>query len=406
LTRVLHTSDWHLGATLGDLSRDAEHALFLDWLLAAIESESIDVLLVAGDVFHQAQPSADSQRRYYRFLAALRETRLLRTIVIGGNHDSQSRLDAPRELLDSLDVSVVGGLESLEDPRLAVVVSDRSGAPVLGVAAVPFVHEYRLGVRLHAAPGDIAADMRARFEALYSQVADQLQNAAPGAPLIAMGHLTCGDAERGWVGDEIHSVGGSYVLGPDIFDARYSYVALGHIHRCYPVDPQRRVWYSGSPVGIRDKELREDRAVLVFDVGDGGVGETRKLPVPRFREIFEVAGALDEVVRAIEKISSDAELPPGVLITVNTNVPLPSADDTIRQALERFAPDRRPIRCMATRFVRPVTNDVANPGDRAPIKLGQLTPEQVFIMAFDAEYGEAPTDADLIRFRSLLGEES
>ena len=67
----LHTSDWHLGATLGPASRDEEHRLFLAWLLDTLSSESIDVLLLAGDVFQLAQPSSDAQRLYYRFLAEI-----------------------------------------------------------------------------------------------------------------------------------------------------------------------------------------------------------------------------------------------------------------------------------------------------------------------------------------------
>lgn len=405
MTRILHTSDWHLGAMLGDLARDDEHALFLQWLLQTIESESVDVLLVAGDIFHQAQPSAEAQKRYYGFLAELKNTRLLRTVFIGGNHDSQSRLDAPRDLLDSLHVSVVGGLESLDDPRLAIVVNNREGLPVVGIAAVPFVHEYRLGVRLHVAPSEIAADMRTRFTALYSQVADQLQKAAAGVPMIAMGHLTCGNPERAWIGDEIHSVGGSYVLGPDIFDARYQYVALGHIHGCYPVDTTRRVWYSGSPVGIRDQELSVERAVLVFDIDTNGRSAIRRLAVPRFREVFDIKGTLDEVVGKLGRVASEAVLPPAVLLTVYTNTPLPSADDSIRVTLERFAPERRPMRCMATRFVRTAPSEEASRSDAPPMTLGKLSPEEVFVMAFVNQYGEPPLDGDLIRFRSLLGEE-
>jgi exonuclease SbcD len=400
--RVLHTSDWHLGATLGELNRDEEHGLFLDWLLATIEAEQVDVLAIAGDVFHQAQPSAEAQRRYYRFLAALQGTRLLRTIIVGGNHDSQARLDAPRDLLDSLDVTVVGGLESIDDPRLAVVVNDRTGAPALGVAAVPFVHEYRLGVRLHAAPAEIAADMRARFGDLYTRVADELATHAPGVPLLAMGHLTCGDVDRAWVGDEIHSVGGSYVLGPDLFDPRYVYVALGHIHGCYPVDETRRVWYSGSPVGIRDKELKTDRNVLLIDLDDAGVCAHRRMPVPRFRDVFDLRGSLGDVLRDLRGLSSDAPLRPGLLVTIHTEEPVPSADDQIRAELDRFPSARRPIRCLATKFVRAARTGTDDAAGTPPAGLRSMHPEEVFERAFRARLGSDPSDADRLRFRTLL----
>lgn len=405
--RILHTSDWHLGATLGELSFDQDHGLFLDWLLRTIEAEQVDVLLVSGDIFHNAQPSAEAQRRYFRFLAALRDTRLLRTIIVGGNHDSQARLDAPREVLDALSVTVVGGIEAHDDTRLSVVVNDRNGKAALGVAAIPFVHEYRLGVRLHVAASEIAADMRTRFTALYSRIADQLAAAAPGVPLIAMGHLSCGDIDKAWGGEEIHSVGGSYVLGPDIFDPRYCYVALGHIHGCYPVDAERRVWYCGSPVGVRPKEFQTPRNVMVLDVGDEGVSGIRKIQVPQFRDVIEITGDLQGVLQQLAALDDDRPLPTALLITVTTQEPLPGADDRITAELARFAPERRPIRCNSTRFVRTLTDAGAYAAEAPPVRLGAMQPEQVFVLAFQAAYnGDLPSDADLFRFRTLLTEEA
>lgn len=71
--RLLHTSDWHLGQTLHDFDRSYEHAQFLDWLLAQIEAEAPDALLIAGDVFDTANPSAQAQHQFARFLTAARE---------------------------------------------------------------------------------------------------------------------------------------------------------------------------------------------------------------------------------------------------------------------------------------------------------------------------------------------
>ena len=96
--RILHTADWHLGCTLGQnhASRTQEHAAFLQWLLATIQEQGVEVLLVAGDIFDQAQPSAEAQQLYYDFLGqAARLPGLRRVVITGGNHDSATRLDAP-----------------------------------------------------------------------------------------------------------------------------------------------------------------------------------------------------------------------------------------------------------------------------------------------------------------------
>lgn len=70
--RLLHTSDWHLGQTLHNYERGYEHQRFLDWLLDTLVAEQVDVLLVAGDVFDNANPSAASQKQLYVFLQQAR----------------------------------------------------------------------------------------------------------------------------------------------------------------------------------------------------------------------------------------------------------------------------------------------------------------------------------------------
>jgi exonuclease SbcD len=98
--RILHTSDWHLGHTLRDWDRADEHAAFLAWLLDTLEAEQVDALLIAGDIFDTANPSAAAQEAWYEFLvAARRRCSGLDIVVIGGNHDSAARLDAPNPLL-------------------------------------------------------------------------------------------------------------------------------------------------------------------------------------------------------------------------------------------------------------------------------------------------------------------
>ena len=91
--RILHTSDWHLGHTLHGLPRDHEHAAFLGWLRRVLQAEEIDVLLVSGDVFHTANPSALAVSTWYGFLSrVVRENPALQVVVVAGNHDSPARL--------------------------------------------------------------------------------------------------------------------------------------------------------------------------------------------------------------------------------------------------------------------------------------------------------------------------
>src|SRR5690606_35223811 len=138
-------SDWHLGHSLHEHDRGPEHDAFLAWLLGALDDLDVDALIVAGDVFETANPPAAAQRRWYAFLAeARRRLPALDVVVVGGNHDSAARLDAPRDLLDSLGVHVVGGLPrrgdgAIDVDRLIVPLRDRDGAIAAWVAAVPYL---------------------------------------------------------------------------------------------------------------------------------------------------------------------------------------------------------------------------------------------------------------------------
>ena len=107
--RILHTADWHLGLRLYKKELHEEHKKFFAWLLQLIDDRGIDVLLISGDVFDQANPSNETRKLYYDFLKQLINENCL-VIITGGNHDSPGILNAPKEILDMLQVYVVGNV--------------------------------------------------------------------------------------------------------------------------------------------------------------------------------------------------------------------------------------------------------------------------------------------------------
>ena len=114
--KILHTSDWHLGHRLHEQSQMEEQSLFLDWLINYIEAHEIDVLLISGDIFDVAVPPSQAQKLYYDFLIRLHNSTCSEVIITGGNHDAPSTLNAPRELLNALNIRLVGkATESIDD---------------------------------------------------------------------------------------------------------------------------------------------------------------------------------------------------------------------------------------------------------------------------------------------------
>ena len=139
--KILHTSDWHLGRTLySKKERQEEHTAFLEWLLKTIKENSIDLVLIAGDIFDTASPSSTSQKMYYDFLIKVRTAGCENVIVVGGNHDSASFLNAPKDILAALNVSVIGNAsENIEDE--IVIIKDSKENPLIIVCGVPFLRE-------------------------------------------------------------------------------------------------------------------------------------------------------------------------------------------------------------------------------------------------------------------------
>ena len=116
---LIHTADWHLGQTFFGYDREEEHDAFLKWLVATLAERQTDVLLIAGDVFDVANPSASAQRRFFRFLKeANRCNPHLQIVVVAGNHDSAARLESPIPQLEELNTSIVGIMKRTESGEI------------------------------------------------------------------------------------------------------------------------------------------------------------------------------------------------------------------------------------------------------------------------------------------------
>jgi exonuclease SbcD len=402
MLRILHTADWHLGATTEGVSRDEDHARFLDWLAASLEEHRPDALIVAGDVFDQGQPPAEAQRLYYRFLHDVARRRVRKVVVVGGNHDSPSRLDAPREILETLDVHVVGGLQADEASweRCLCPIAGAGGGVEAVILAVPFVHEFRLGVRTSLQePAEIARSFRERFSALYRRLCDLAAERFPGVPLVATGHLTCAGAERADAPADIHMVGTIGGLPADIFDPRIRYVALGHIHAAHRVGGSR-AWYAGSPVALSAREARTPRRVLLADIDpSGGEPRVEPLAVPEVRAIVEVRGPIEAVAARLRDLSWTTPLPPLVYAAVRVERYTASVEGELFRALAaRGGPAPRLVE------VRQELDrtDGARPEAAPAPTLRDLGPEEVFRRLCEAR-GTPCDEALLGAFLSLLG---
>lgn len=382
MMRILHSSDWHLGIRHGSISRGPDHDCFFDWLLKTLSEREVDVLIVAGDVFDSMQPPAEALRRYYRFLGRVASSGVAQVVVVGGNHDSASRIDAPAEVLHGLNVHVVGGIGASEDTwtRCVVPLKSRSGAVEAVALAVPYVHEFRLGVRTTDPDQEVVrAQFRERFGRLYSHLADLAEARHPGLPIIATGHLTLGtEAKREDYPHEVHQVGTLEGLPVSILDPRIQYTALGHIHRSYPVGPERKAWYSGSPVAFSLPEAASPRRVLQVDLDPDptGKGKVHPIEVPSSRGLLELRGAPDALLAMVRGLSWDHPLPPLLFCRAVTDSLGAGFTQSLHDALQSFEDDQRP--CLVELRQERESALTFAPEDHVLPPLGELKPSEVF----------------------------
>lgn len=395
--RLLHTSDWHLGHALKDVTRDHEHAAFLAWLHEMIVREAPDAIVITGDVFDSATPPASAERMWFEFLAAARRARpAMEIVVIAGNHDSPARLGAPAAVLRELGVHVAGGLPRMPSGALDL---DRIFVPVAGgrglVAAVPFLR-----------PIDLSIEEADPLAAVYAEVvAAARARRRPDQALIVLGHLYVTGAEPSMLSERRVSIGGQESASLRMFPDDIDYVALGHMHRAQRVG-RDSIRYAGAPIALALDESTYRHQIVIADFAAGRLAEARSIAVPQLVEIVRIpkrgAAALAEVLDAIaalpERRGGDDPTRPYLDVMIALDRPEPRLRSTIEAALD----GKRP-RLVQLRIEH--TGDGAALGDRiAARRLAELDPRDVFAQLWARDHAQPASAAVIGAFDRLLAE--
>jgi len=306
--KILHTSDWHLGRTLYGRKRYDEFEAFLAWLTEPIREREIDVLLVAGDVFDTSTPSNRAQELYYRFLCQVVASHCRHVVVIAGNHDSPSFLNAPKELLKALNVHVVGNAsDCLEDEVL--VLRNAQDAPELIVCAVPYLRDRDIrtaeaGESVEDKERKLTDGIRAHYAAVATLAEQKRAEFGGDIPVVGMGHLFT-DGGQTVDGDGVRElyVGSLAHVTAQSFPASFDYLALGHLHIPQMVSGTETMRYSGSPLPMGFGEAKQQKSVC--EIGfDGRDAFVRLIDVPVFQKLERVKGDWDDIARRILELSA------------------------------------------------------------------------------------------------------
>jgi exonuclease SbcD len=310
--KVLHTSDWHLGRSLYGRKRYDEFAAFLEWLAKTIENEGVDALLVSGDVFDNSTPSNRAQELYYRFLCRVANSSCRHVVVIAGNHDSPSFLNAPRELLRALNVYVVGSMTGVVEDE--VIVFHKNEQPEAIVCAVPYLRDKDIrtvepGETIDAKNAKLVEGLKKHYSDICD-IAEQKRSDFEKAghtniPIIAMGHLfTTGGKTIDGDGVRELYVGSLAHVGEDVFPSSIDYLALGHLHVPQAVGGTTHIRYSGSPIPMGYGEANQVKKIVLIDF-NGTSPNIQEVPVPCFQQLVRIVGSLDDIHARLEELKKE-----------------------------------------------------------------------------------------------------
>ncbi len=411
--RLLHTSDWHLGQTLHNHERTYEHQCFLDWLLDTLVAEQADALLIAGDIFDTANPSAAAQKQLYRFLQQARaRCPQLDIVIIAGNHDSPGRLEAPGPLLEAHGTTVVGHVLRDADGQIAlerhvVPLHGKDGAVAAWCLAIPFL---RPGDVPRAADGDDDAaeppadPYLAGISLLYQQAfALAASRRTDGQAIVAMGHCHMVGGAASLDSERRIVIGGTEALPAGMFDPAIAYTALGHLHLAQRVGQQAHLRYCGSPIPLSFSEVGYQHQVLRVDLDGGAVRDVMPLMVPRAVGLLRVPpqpAPVDEALAALDALVLEA-LPLHAQPFLEVRVLLDGPEPGLRGRVEK-AIAGKPVRLAKIEPTRKQDGAGTVETVLSLEQVAQLQPDDIFKRLYIQKHGDAAPDDQLAAFAELM----
>lgn len=395
--KVLHTSDWHLGRSLYGRKRHGEFAAFLEWLADTINKEQIDVLIVAGDVFDTMLAPNQSQQQYFDFLKTINKSEHCNNIVIvGGNHDSPSFLDAPAGYLAGDNIHIVGAAKGDIEQEVLTLI-DNNQQPLAIIAAVPYLRDRdvrtaELGEGFDEKSQKLLEGIRYH----YSQVCEIAQSKQKelakkdiDVPIIATGHLfAAGGAVTKDDGVRDLYVGTIAGIDKSIFPEFIDYVALGHLHVPQKVGGENHIRYSGSPIPMGFGEATQQKQVVVIDFEAKKTPDIREVHIPCFQKLVSIKGDMNVITNQINLLKNDAQ---SILVEIEYN-----GDEIIHDLNERInalieGSNLEVLKIANTRLLNEILSY-----DGEELDIESIDVKGIFDLCLKAN-NTAPDDAELMR---------
>lgn len=301
--KLIHLSDLHLGKRVNEFSMLEDQEYILKQILAIIDDEKPDGVIIAGDVYDKSIAPAEAVQMFDEFLCSLAE-RKLQVFVLSGNHDSPERLAFGGRLMDGSGIHI---------------------SPVYDGTVIPAEMEDEYGkVCVYMLPFIKPAHVRRWYEEETIEnytdamsVAISHMNVDQSLRNVLVTHQFVTGAERSE--SENISVGGSDNVDVSVFNG-FDYVALGHIHGPQHIG-RETVRYCGTPLKYSFSEAGHKKSVTVVELGEKGNIGVRAIPLTPMRDMREIRGTYMELTKRENYLNTATEDYLHITLTDEEDVP-------------------------------------------------------------------------------------
>ncbi|MCG1008795.1 exonuclease SbcCD subunit D [Salinicoccus sp. ID82-1] len=279
--KIIHTGDWHIGKRLNgvDLLEDQRH--MLDQMLEHMDEASIDLVVVAGDVFDRSNPSQSALKLVNEYLYKINIEKGIPVLAISGNHDSRSRLDYGSYWFEKSNYHM---RTSLEDITAPVVIDDHH------FYMVPHMDVLEAKVFFD---DDTIRSHHDVYRRITKEIAEVMDKDAYN---VLVGHMFISDGKAS-DSERPLSIGLSEEVGADLFEA-FDLIMLGHLHHPFAITHER-IFYSGSLLKYSFSEAKQPKGFRMVDT-DAGT-KCRFIPLQQQRDLVHYQGTFEDVIN--EKVA-------------------------------------------------------------------------------------------------------
>lgn len=300
--KFAHISDLHLGKTLHSFSLIDDQEYILNQIVEKLVENKVDVLLVAGDIYDKNVAPETGIKLFRKFLNDLVKENI-KVMVISGNHDSAERLTFGGEFMTDKGLF----FSKVYDGKIEPVVLQDENGPV-NIYLLPFI---KPSIVQHYLPDE---KIESYEDAVSCAIRQMNLNLSERNLIVA--HQNILSAER--CESEENIIGGLDAVSDQVFKD-FDYVALGHIHKQQEVG-KSKVMFSGTPLKYSTSELEHDKVMPLITLGKKGEKEIELIPLVPKRDLRQIRGTFDEIMRKSKDDPNNAEDYIDVILTDENDI--------------------------------------------------------------------------------------